>query len=211
MKRKIVLTALTLSVLSAFPVYAGQWQQNNTGYWYQNDDGSNPAAAWQNIDGKWYYFKSDGYMNTGWIKVSDQWYYCESSGEMRTADLPTDVMTFKFNADGSCSNFYENVTPSTQAGWANYGTTSLSTWADAILKGNIVYYNGQYWATPDYTSGLKNENVVYFHDIAMDNGQTTETTNRYGLADLDIDFSDDNDDQSLTGITTDDIDFDDWD
>ncbi len=95
MKRKI-LTALTigLTVLSATPVFAGQWKQNAKGYWYENDDGSYPSSAWRSIDGKWYYFKSDGYMNTGWIKVNGQWYYCEQSGEMRTADFPTDVMTF---------------------------------------------------------------------------------------------------------------------
>ena len=53
MKRKI-LTALTigLTVLSATPVFAGQWKQNAKGYWYQNDDGSYPASAWRSIDGK---------------------------------------------------------------------------------------------------------------------------------------------------------------
>lgn len=191
MKKKILLIAFLLSMSGVFSSYAGQWKENAKGYWYQNDDGTNPAASWQYINGQWYYFKPDGYMNTGWIKISDQWYYCESSGEMRTADLPTDVMTFKFNGDGSCSNFYENTTPSDQAGWANYGTTSLSTWADAILQGNIVYYNGQYWATPDYTSTLKNTQVVYYHDIANDNGGATQTRDRYYLANLDLDFSSD--------------------
>ena len=128
-------------------------------------------------------FLSDGYMNTGWVKSNGQWYYCEPSGEMRTADLQTDVMLFRFDEDGICSNFYDNTTPSTQAGWSNYGTTSLSTWANAIIEGNIVYYNGQYWATPDYTSTMKNVNVVYYHDISADNGKQIETVNRYSLAD----------------------------
>lgn len=193
--RKISLLSMTalLSLSMCFPVFAGEWKENATGWWYQNDDGTNPAGAWTQIDGKWYYFKSDGYMNTGWIKVSNQWYFCESSGEMRTSDLQTDVFTFKFNADGSCANFYENTTPSTQAGWSNYGTTSLSTWANAILEGNIVYYNGQYWATPDYVSSIKNEEVVYFHEI----GQDTENTaaDRYNLVDLEI--SDIDDDSNL--------------
>lgn len=201
MKKKVLVSlAVGLSLLSATPVFAGQWKQNSTGYWYQNDDGSNPAGSWKSIDGKWYYFKSDGYMNTGWIKVNGQWYYCESSGEMRTADLPTNVMTFRFNADGSCANFYENTTPSTQAGWSNYGTTSLSTWANAILEGNIVYYNGQYWGKPDYVSSIKDAEVVYFHDVSNENNQSTEKRNRYGLADVQIDTSYDDSDKSLTGF-----------
>lgn len=204
MKRKILM-ALTigLTVLSATPVFAGQWKQNAKGYWYENDDGSYPSSAWRSIDGKWYYFKPDGYMNTGWIKVNGQWYYCEQSGEMRTADLPTDVMTFKFNADGSCSNFYANKTPSTQAGWPNYGTSSLSTWANAILEGNIVYYNGQYWATPDYENSIKNTQVVYYHDIS---GTNTPTVDRFSLANAKFDIPHHENNESLTGHTTDGID-----
>ena len=160
MKRKI-LTALTigLTVLSATPVFAGQWKQNAKGYWYQNDDGSYPASAWRSIDGKWYYFKPDGYMNTGWIKVNGQWYYCEQSGEMRTADLPTDVMTFKFNADGSCSNFYAN--------------------------------------------SINNTQVVYYHDIS---GTNTPTVDRFSLADAKFDIPHHKNNESLTGLTTDEVD-----
>lgn len=205
MKKKILMSvAIGLTLLSSTPVFAGEWKQNSTGYWYQNDDGSNPSGTWKNIDGKSYYFKSDGYMNIGWIKVNGQWYYCESSGEMRTADLQTDVMTFKFNADGSCANFYDNATPSTQAGWANYGTSSLKTWANAIIDGNIIYHNGQYWAKPDYVSSLKNENVAYFHDVSGE--ETSKVTNRYALADLDINVPENDEEQSLTGFTTDDVD-----
>ena len=64
MKKRIVAaafaTALTLSM--SVPAFAGQWQQNTTGWWYQNDDGGYPANSWQWIDGKCYYFDSNGYM-----------------------------------------------------------------------------------------------------------------------------------------------------
>ncbi len=64
MKKKIVMAAfaaaLTLSM--SVPAFAGQWQQNTTGWWYQNDDGGYPANSWQWIDGKCYYFNSNGYM-----------------------------------------------------------------------------------------------------------------------------------------------------
>lgn len=61
-KRVLVLAALALSSMMSISAYAGEWKQDNTGWWYQNDDGSYPANTWQEIDGKQYYFGNDGYM-----------------------------------------------------------------------------------------------------------------------------------------------------
>lgn len=63
MKRvKLVLTALAATIAMNFTAYAGQWQQDSTGWWYQNDDESYPAGQWKEIEGKHYYFGADGYM-----------------------------------------------------------------------------------------------------------------------------------------------------
>lgn len=35
-----------------------------------------------------------------------------------------------------------------------------------IANGNIVYVNGQYWASPDYANMVGNENVVLVYDVA---------------------------------------------
>lgn len=49
-------------------VFAAGWQQNATGWWWQNDDGSWPANSWQWLDGngdgvaECYYFDGNGYM-----------------------------------------------------------------------------------------------------------------------------------------------------
>lgn len=197
-KTKLLVLSALFSLFLCFTSFAGEWRENSTGWWYQNDDETNFAATWAQINNNWYYFKSDGYMNTGWIKVSNQWYYCETSGEMRTSTLQTDVFAFQFNADGSCLNFYENTIPSAQAGWASYGTTSLDTFTNAILSGNVIYYDGQYWATPDYTTSLEQENPTYFHDISTDTESTS--TNRYGLANLDIPDAEDDTSTDLDGI-----------
>ena len=61
-KSKLFVTTLCMSALMCMTSFAGQWQQGNTGYWYQNDDGSYPANQWMEIDGKHYYFDSNGYM-----------------------------------------------------------------------------------------------------------------------------------------------------
>lgn len=64
MKKKNVMAAFTvaLTLSMSVPTFAGQWQQNTTGWWYQNDDGGYPVNSWQWIDGKCYYFDSNGYM-----------------------------------------------------------------------------------------------------------------------------------------------------
>lgn len=53
---------------SSMTVLAAGWQQNATGWWWQNDDGSWPANSWQWLDGnrdgvaECYYFDGNGYM-----------------------------------------------------------------------------------------------------------------------------------------------------
>ena len=94
MKKKLLIALTAATLLASFPltVYAGEWQQDSTGFWYLNDDGTKPVDTWKLIDNNWYYFKSNGYMNTGWINVSGQWYYCEPTGQMRTTELPFNSM-----------------------------------------------------------------------------------------------------------------------
>ena len=58
---KILICSGLLLILSAMPIYAGQWQLNGQGWWYQNDDKSYPANGWQWIEGKCYYFTPEGY------------------------------------------------------------------------------------------------------------------------------------------------------
>ena len=63
MKKLIsILAAGLLTASMAMTAFAGSWQKNSTGWWYQNDDGSWPAACWQQINGAWYYFNAGGYM-----------------------------------------------------------------------------------------------------------------------------------------------------
>ena len=70
MKRKGLVTAgliAGLSVLTSMSAFAGEWKQDLTGWWYQNDDGSYPTSTWQWIDGdndgvsESYYFDERGY------------------------------------------------------------------------------------------------------------------------------------------------------
>lgn len=67
-KWKPLILAGVLSLSLSAPAYAGSWQLDAAGYWYQNDDGSYPANGWQWIDGNHdgiaesYYFNDKGYI-----------------------------------------------------------------------------------------------------------------------------------------------------
>lgn len=70
MKKVFLATAaaIGLTFLTASPVYAGQWQQDGSKWWWQNEDGSYPVNQWAWIDGnhdgeaECYYFDNNGYM-----------------------------------------------------------------------------------------------------------------------------------------------------
>ena len=58
------------------------WEQNSTGWWYKNSDGSYPVNEWKQINGEWYWFDESGYMQTGWKEIAGTWYYFTESGAM---------------------------------------------------------------------------------------------------------------------------------
>lgn len=51
-----IAAAGALAALAAVPSYAGQWQQDGNGWWWQNDDGSYPYWMWAWIDDNIYIF-----------------------------------------------------------------------------------------------------------------------------------------------------------
>lgn len=65
---KSLILAGVLSLSLTVPVFAGSWQLDANGYWYQNDDHSYPANTWQWIDSnndgiaESYFFNENGYL-----------------------------------------------------------------------------------------------------------------------------------------------------
>ena len=82
------------------------WKKDETGWWYQSEDGSYPKDTWKqingsyfrfnsngyilentwykNADGYWYWLKKGGFMATGWQLINEKWYFFENTGEMKT-------------------------------------------------------------------------------------------------------------------------------
>ena len=67
-KAKLIVPILALTLGMGITAYAGQWQSDANGWWWQEDDGSYPANTWKWIDGnndgvaEFYYFDENGYM-----------------------------------------------------------------------------------------------------------------------------------------------------
>lgn len=71
-KRLLVAAVVAMSTMMSMTAFAGMgsWQQNETGWWWQRNDGSYPAGEWKWVDGdgdgtaESYYFDGNGYLAT---------------------------------------------------------------------------------------------------------------------------------------------------
>ncbi len=108
------------SAMSPNSYSAGTWIQDSTGWWYQNKDGSYPAACWQlltyNGTSDWYHFDEKGYMQTGWFTDTDgNRYYLHAvsdgtRGRMYTGWNLIDGVWYYFNptSDGTKGSLFMN-------------------------------------------------------------------------------------------------------
>lgn len=108
-KAKLLIASTIISMVLSITAFAGEWKQNTSGWWYQNDDGSYSQNAWLQDNEKWYHFDANGYMQTGWLDLSSTWYYLNQSGEMQTSPIYLDGITYNFNKDGACINRWEGL------------------------------------------------------------------------------------------------------
>ncbi|MEG1781448.1 MAG: hypothetical protein RR242_09095 [Clostridium sp.] len=76
----------------------GTWIQNETGWWWQRQNGTWPANQWEFINNKWYFFNETGYMAKGWVLWKNLWYYLGPDGDMWVNTQTPDGYTV--NADG---------------------------------------------------------------------------------------------------------------
>lgn len=63
MKRlKLFIVTAAMIMSASITSFAGQWNRNDKGWWYQNDDKTYLKSTWFEYNGKWYYFNAEGYM-----------------------------------------------------------------------------------------------------------------------------------------------------
>lgn len=61
-RNRLWAVIFVMCIAMTFPSLAGEWKQDDHGWWYVNDDGTYPVNQWQEIMGKQYYFDGSGYM-----------------------------------------------------------------------------------------------------------------------------------------------------
>ena len=112
MKKKFMTLALTAAMAASMGMtaFAGQWVQNTTGWWWQEDNGSYPVSQWKWLDGnkdgiyECYAFDSNGYMyadtttpdgytvNKEGLESSSSmdgnWIFCRASSVAKIHHLP---------------------------------------------------------------------------------------------------------------------------
>ncbi len=157
-KLKVFIAAAVISLAMSLTAFAGEWKQDTTGWWYQNDDGTYPASGLTKIGYNWFYFDSTGYMKTGWLQLGNDWY--------------------GFSDNGYCQNpcDYSTGAPigGPYKGWLEYSADYMDT-ANDLANGSVVYYNNRYWCDPN----AYQDTIVYYHDVAPE-----PVKDRFGLADM---------------------------
>lgn len=88
-----VLTFIAILVFS-FTSSAGQWQQDENGFKYQEDDGTYKVGWHQDADGRWYYFSDesfymlvDTFTPDGYIVTADGSWLESGATEMNSAEV----------------------------------------------------------------------------------------------------------------------------
>lgn len=177
-----IMTCITACILMTTQVHAAQgWNQNSTGWWWEEADGSYPVNAWKQVGGTWYYFNGSGYMVTGWQKLGGTWYYFDGSGAMLTGWQEINGVWYYFYESGnmaadtfigSCyvdasGAWVEDDSGVTKSGWMKDGagwwyrhedgSYPASAWEK--IDGTWYYFNENGYM---YTGWLKSGNYWYY-------------------------------------------------
>lgn len=137
------------------PIYEGKWIKDQSGWWWQNPDGSYPVSQWKQIKGIWYYFSPSGYMTTGWQQIHGNWYYLNSSGAMQTGWQYIHRNWYFMNSSGAMTTgwqlvdnswYYLSASGAMKTGWLQSGSSwyylspSGAMQTGWIHTGNHCYY-----------------------------------------------------------------------
>ena len=134
-----IMTCITACILMTTQVHAAQgWNQNSTGWWWEEADGSYPVNAWKQVGGTWYYFNGSGYMVTGWQKIGGTWYYMDASGAMVTGWQKIGNTWYYFDGSGAMvsDTWVDGYYLDGSGAWVE-GNAASGTW---VQSGNRWWY-----------------------------------------------------------------------
>lgn len=95
----VLLMSVTITMCSTIVSFAGEWKQDNAGWYYQKDDGRYVKNDWLILsDIEKYHFDQNGYMQTGLVEVDGIQHYFYEDGRMtHNWDTPEG---YKVDVDG---------------------------------------------------------------------------------------------------------------
>lgn len=148
-KYRLMAATLALTGIMGMTSYAGTWESNAQGWWYNNGNGTWPASTWEWIDGnndgiaECYYFDPNGYClqnaNTpdGYlVNDSGAWVV---NGIVQTKSVSADISNSLKNIKETNISELEPVTS-----WAFYHFDSEETAAGSIWNDGYAIMNDGY-------------------------------------------------------------------
>lgn len=152
-KVRIGILAGVLTLGMGFTAFAGQWQLDNVGWWYDNGDGTWPANQWQWLDGngdgvaECYYFNQNGYclLNT----TTPDGYTVDGNGAW-TTDGIVQIQIVKQNAPtaGVASGSLQAQREAYQPVLDLYYTALSESWPVSELQDQGMNYMLRYYSEP---------------------------------------------------------------
>ena len=130
-----------------------KWKRNDTGWWWEESDGSYPTNSWKQINNEWFYFDERGYcLINRWFNDGTDWFYLDKRGAMVTGWMYIGNYWYYFKSDGRMAK-----------GWVKY----RETWyyldeKDGDMKSNQFIKSGKgwYYLKPDGTMADKPEFTI---------------------------------------------------
>lgn len=158
---KAVVIATVIASLNVGTVSAGEWKQNDIGWWYDNGDGSWPANTSQIIDGTNYYFDERGYwiddtQNKNVLSVDEQkriWNDYISTGKYKACINESGERMYALkdvNADGQLEMFVSVG----DYGWNYIWLFALDNGKPACVNKNYGYGTYRYSKKQNAVMGL---------------------------------------------------------
>lgn len=129
------------------------WKRNETGWWWEESDGSYPTDRWKKVNNEWFYFDDRGYcLINRWFNDGKDWFYLDKRGAMVTGWMYINNHWYYFKSDGRMAK-----------GWVKY----REIWyyldeKDGDMKSNqfVKYGNGWYYLKPDGSMADKPEFTI---------------------------------------------------
>lgn len=183
MKRLFVVSVLTAGMAAAVMItsFAGEWRKDQSGYWYDDGNGSYPVSTWQWIDGdgngvaERYYFDENGYSvrnattPDGCTVDCDGAWIQGGSVQIRYMGTNTYDKSIQDALNGFASMIYKTVQDGAEAADESGDIVITSADLDDREKADLLYwYQSAYGRSVDCRFKSSSSQVGTYNRMALD-------------------------------------------